>query len=191
MGHKTKGPYLGSNIKRAASYHQENKISVEQSLILNSMRLFDSCSSEGNEMRHNSKYDRGEVIQFLERKGLRAKVYHGSQSISHFEVPAGMVVGTKLLGMIDFLRVPMIRKESHHYEKGNGHALSHEVRKPKIVQHRGTVSLFSWFPTREAAERWVNEQKKNARLGFNIEKIEIFQTEQLDYRACIAGAGAM
>lgn len=138
-------------------------------------------------MNDNSKYDRAEVMQELERKGLRPKYYHGTQAVSHYEAPEHMVIGLKIMGMLDFLNVRVVRK---HHSHGGNNVILHKDKKYKAVEHRDYESVYSWFSTREAAEKWVEEQRKDSQLGFRVLKCEIFQTEQLDYRACVAGTGA-
>ena len=140
-------------------------------------------------MDNISKYDREEVIRELEKRGLHAKYYHGTQVISHFEAPEHAVLGLKVLGMLDYLNARVVRR---HHDHGGHNGLLHKDKKYKAVRHHEDYeTVYAWFTTREAAEKWVEEQRKNPRLGFRILKCEIFPTEDMAYRACVAGNGAI
>ena len=139
-------------------------------------------------MNTNSKYDRIGVVRELERKGLHAKYYHGTQVISHFEANEHVVLGLKVLGMLDFLGTRVIRK---HYGHGNKNGILHKDRKYRSNHHKDQETVYAWFSTSEDAAKWVEEQKKNPRLGFKIQKCEIFPTEDMAYRACVSGNGAI
>lgn len=135
-------------------------------------------------MTRESKYDRHEVINKLAGRGLIPKHYKGTSTLSHFEVPPYVGVGIKFLGMIDFLRVPLVRKK---YYKNDRHSYLDKPRSPKVIMNQDRAYLYAWFGVREEAERWVELQKKNPRLGFTVQKTEVYQTESLEYRACLEG----
>lgn len=126
------------------------------------------------------KYDRYSIIAKLERKGLRAKHYRGTQTLSHFEAPYYVRLGIKLRGLLAFLKVPLIRKlyKSHRFGPG----------KPSYNINQDHTCSYSWFHTRKEAEDWVEVQKDNPKLGFSVGKTEILQTGRMEFRACVEGA---
>ena len=61
-------------------------------------------------MAQVSKYNKDEVIKKLKSKGLKA-CYGKTGHLTHIEAKKRINIGLKFWGYIDFLNVPIIRKD--------------------------------------------------------------------------------
>lgn len=126
-----------------------------------------------------ANYDREVIIKKLIRRGLKPKYHQGSRTISYFESPAHIDVGIKCLGYLDFLGVVVLKKI--YKKRKEGRQNKRDFGLPKGWS-------FAWFPNREEAEEWVKNQKANKWIDLNISNANVYQTEEMEYRACLEGS---
>ncbi len=89
--------------------------------------------------------------------------------------------------MLDYLKARVIRRQGH----GGNHVILNKDKKFKAIRHKEHETVYSWFPTIERATQWIEEQRHNPRLGFNVLKCEVFPSDDGGYRACVAGNGTV
>ena len=123
-------------------------------------------------------YDRDVIIKKLLRRGLKVKYCQGSHTISYFEAPHHIDVGIKCLGYLDFLKSDVFKKQAKKRKEQKEKQLN-------IIPEKAWS--FNWFNTREDAENWAREQKENKWLDMVISKSTVYQTDNMDYRACLEG----
>jgi len=128
----------------------------------------------------DKKYDKDVIIKKLERKGIKPKYIKNTRTISHFESNSPNVKpGIKLLGYLDFLKVPFLKKEIKQKLK--------RKREIQTIFPKGAAWSFTWFSNKKSAEDWYIKQKINEKnLDFNITQVNIHFNNG-EFKACIEG----
>ena len=140
-------------------------------------------------------YKKEEVIAILERKGAKAKYVPQTQKILYFEIPERVTLGIKLLGMADFLKIPLSRKPRSKEVRRHDEAVT-EVR--NIAPRRDYGFAFSWHSAgvddkgnaltpKQVAQNYIEVQKKSKRCRLHIEKISVFPNDAGQERVCLEG----